>query len=599
MSEELVTNHRKHSLNVNSHDTGMFANASNFEISGGQFMVTASGEERNLTSTSDEEKKISEWLNAPDCLTNFTTAINKKTAGTGQWILSHPEYVMWRNSPNILWIKGKAGSGKTILSTTIIEDLRHHGKDNVCFHYFDSRDNSGAKSGYRGLLLSLIQQMSYHKQTIHSALQRLYESCRHGLSVAPPSNTELEICLNMILEEATPFIVLDAMDECCETVEVLNWLSSISNKLWIVVTSCHPPEGQLASVTGQITIDNPDSGIHEDIATYLQIQMQNHIFKGDLKTQVTTKLIEKSQGQFRWVDCQFKVLKRCATPKVVWRTLEKLPHDLEETYAQAVKKSMESEHNEDAHNLLLWLTYAFEPLSLNQVADILSIDLDEQVVDQRDLMDFKLHLVIDSNLVAIDTNNVVQLAHYSVKEFLIKSSKYTQTLGLFEINEQLAHHNISQACIIYILQLKNDFLMDDQSWPSFPLVHYASKYWIDHMKALNVLSSNDALYNLAMKILNEESPQFITWSEIYEFYEKWKDINYNSEEILHKVASTIQKEHYIGGKPLYYAAICSHKNLVEFLVSNNQNLDAQGGTYGSCQRLVPHNTRYQASRLPT
>lgn len=80
---------------------------------------------------------------------------------------------------------------------------------------------------------------------------------------------------------------------------------------------------------------------------------------------------------------------------------------MEETYAQAVKKSMESEHREDVHNLLLWLTYTFEPLSQNQVADILSIDLEQQVVDQRNLMDFKLHLVIDSNLVAVDTNNVV------------------------------------------------------------------------------------------------------------------------------------------------------------------------------------------------
>lgn len=63
------------------------------------------------------------------------------------------------------------------------------------------------------------------------------------------------------------------------------------------MTSRHLPEGQAATIARQITLDHSDSGIHQDIVTYLQIQMQVHSFKGDLKTQVTTKLMEKSQGQ--------------------------------------------------------------------------------------------------------------------------------------------------------------------------------------------------------------------------------------------------------------------------------------------------------------
>ncbi|KIK64475.1 hypothetical protein GYMLUDRAFT_414853 [Collybiopsis luxurians FD-317 M1] len=80
----------------------MFSNARDFTIYGGQFTVT----------TRDEVRDIRDWLQAPDCSANRADAANKKAEGTGQWILSHPEYQKWKGQPSILWIQGKAGSGK-------------------------------------------------------------------------------------------------------------------------------------------------------------------------------------------------------------------------------------------------------------------------------------------------------------------------------------------------------------------------------------------------------------------------------------------------------------------------------------------------------
>ncbi|KAE9389011.1 hypothetical protein BT96DRAFT_414255 [Gymnopus androsaceus JB14] len=113
--------------------SSMFGNASHFEIHGSQFIVMSI----------DEEQKIQNWLNAPNCFFNYTSAVNKKTAGTGTWIMNHPKYIRWKCSPSLLWIQGKAGSGKTVLSTTIIEDLSSTVSNVVLCHYFDFRDNSG------------------------------------------------------------------------------------------------------------------------------------------------------------------------------------------------------------------------------------------------------------------------------------------------------------------------------------------------------------------------------------------------------------------------------------------------------------------------
>ncbi|KAE9389600.1 hypothetical protein BT96DRAFT_926465 [Gymnopus androsaceus JB14] len=84
----------------------MLPNASHFAIHGGTFTIVST----------DEKEKIRKWLDAPDCATNFQVADDKRAEGTGEWILNHLEYVKWKQNSGKLWIQGKAGSGKTILS---------------------------------------------------------------------------------------------------------------------------------------------------------------------------------------------------------------------------------------------------------------------------------------------------------------------------------------------------------------------------------------------------------------------------------------------------------------------------------------------------
>ncbi|KAJ3834313.1 hypothetical protein F5878DRAFT_630859 [Lentinula raphanica] len=60
--------------------------------------------------SSDEEKKLHDWLYAPDCSINYLIALNKRVAGTGQWIFKDPTYLKWKEEGSILWIQGQTGS---------------------------------------------------------------------------------------------------------------------------------------------------------------------------------------------------------------------------------------------------------------------------------------------------------------------------------------------------------------------------------------------------------------------------------------------------------------------------------------------------------
>ncbi|KIK62201.1 hypothetical protein GYMLUDRAFT_553018 [Collybiopsis luxurians FD-317 M1] len=113
-------------ITVNS--GSVFPHASGFTVINSKFIVISN----------NEKEKIQKWLNAPDCTINFQVADDKRTEGTGQWILNHPEYIKWKQSPSVLWIQGKGAPEK------------------VWYHYFDLRDNTDQKSTFRGYLLSLL-----------------------------------------------------------------------------------------------------------------------------------------------------------------------------------------------------------------------------------------------------------------------------------------------------------------------------------------------------------------------------------------------------------------------------------------------------------
>ncbi|KAJ3966505.1 hypothetical protein EV361DRAFT_564145 [Lentinula raphanica] len=155
---------------------GMFHYAHDFVIERGNFNVLHGNSMIYYYFINQVDEKPKEWLVAPNCLVNHATASKKakKVKGTGQWILEDETYLRWKQNRDILWIEGKSGSGKTFLMTSIINNLSA-GDDSslVIYHYFDIRDNTRAKTSYRGFLLFLLLQFGARDKKIGSELKSL------------------------------------------------------------------------------------------------------------------------------------------------------------------------------------------------------------------------------------------------------------------------------------------------------------------------------------------------------------------------------------------------------------------------------------------
>lgn len=81
------------------------------------------------------------WYSAPDATHEHIAACGKKYPGTGMWLIKSSQFSNWLTNENsVIWLKGSAGSGKSILcSTAIHAALRHRGYNRgigIAFFYF-------------------------------------------------------------------------------------------------------------------------------------------------------------------------------------------------------------------------------------------------------------------------------------------------------------------------------------------------------------------------------------------------------------------------------------------------------------------------------
>ncbi|KAF9063553.1 hypothetical protein BDP27DRAFT_1367948 [Rhodocollybia butyracea] len=269
----------------------MFPNASELTVNNSQYII------KNYHSWNTKDvPDVRTWLEAPDPSTNFVAACDKKTAGTGDWILSHSEYVQWRQSrAGILWIQGKVGSGKTILSTTIIKDLQADPALGCYYYYFDNCDNSKTKTTARGLLQSLLLQMATSSRSVHPALHAHFTKCKRGQ--LEPTTEDLGTTLAAVVKDLnSAFLVLDAMDECIEVNNVFKHLAHIKDNLCIAVTSQSLAETSY-DVSGNIHLDDAQYAFQQDVHKYLQDQFGQHKIKQELFTEIVDCLTQGAQGQ--------------------------------------------------------------------------------------------------------------------------------------------------------------------------------------------------------------------------------------------------------------------------------------------------------------
>ena len=177
----------------------------------------------------NEREKMHQWLSAPDPSLNHNKACEQRQATTGSWFIRSQQFTNWKANPDVLlWLHGIPGCGKTILSSTIIEDVFHQRHSNsaiaVVYFYFDFND--AEKQNHDNMLRSLITQLSIQSSSTPQALKILFSSCVNGKR-QPVIEALVTTFQQMVEDFDETFIIFDALDECKERQKLMELIEKI------------------------------------------------------------------------------------------------------------------------------------------------------------------------------------------------------------------------------------------------------------------------------------------------------------------------------------------------------------------------------------
>jgi len=253
---------------------------------------------------------------------------------------------------------------------------------------------------------------------------------------------------------------------------------------------------------------------------------------------------------------------------------------LDETYDR-ILSNIEPLYRPEVLHILQWLTCSLRPLSLEEVAEIVAFDSnnDSQFNCENRFAEPEEVLTLCSSLViSIDTNvdddkdsseegtigetfalkprvTVVRLAHFSVKEYLVSSRIRTGSAAFFSIDEKKSNAVIGDTSLSCLhLYDEASFAGTEDMSKEFPLTRYAAEYWRNHL-----LKNNGNVPPMAIQLfLSEKKLRY--WIALFDIDSR-KTYSIGASDI-HRIGISPES----AGSQLYYAVLTGLKDLVEALI---------------------------------
>ncbi|KAF5594283.1 ankyrin repeat [Fusarium pseudocircinatum] len=578
-------------------------------------LATESNRDIKSLSSNVQDDAILRWLNPADPSVDHNKARKAWHFGTGQWLLTSSQYLTWKSQrDSFLWLSGNSGTGKTVLSSTVIEDIQNSLRE-LCdsallYFYITFTDNR--KQSLEAILTSLISQLYYKCQKSRPPITSLFSQCGGGRS--EPNIEQLKSTFREMLSlTGEVFIVIDALDEyrnrSTQRDELFAWIESFGIEpvnTHLLVTS-RPENDIKASLE---TWANPGSIISmdtdivgRDISEYIRDVVTNsggfRRWDGHTSTldEIVHALTTKADGVFRWVALQLERLKDCITKEDVNTTLRTLPTSLEETYHRLLNE-LTSTRRKYVIRILQFLAYSDIPMELEAAVDALAINPTAPpgsrfVMEERMPFPAEISSLCSTLFVAVSGTHprhlrytfhfvdepilVLQLAHSSVKEF-ISSCSLSDFDGL--LTETFARLTITELCLVYFLEIDwslpdNELFdidwssSDDELLRSYHFIAFAAENWIQDASCP---SSRFHTFTQLSRDLFSNPTIFKRWRKIVGtiFYNQWGWFQNFVEE----------------QDQLFYASWSGDQNCVKMLIDSAAKGDSPAWNLGPALRFA-------------
>lgn len=394
------------------------------------------------------------------------TGVDKRYDDRCVWFIDDEKFENWATMSKdaILLLEGSKGTGKTTVMARAISEIL--GSDEVQFHgkklamfFFQKTEGDSSLLTAKGCLQSLVRQLSWNYTTasVERATEATYE--RFMKQLAGDTEWTTKECLEL-LKELIPgsetYIMIDGIDECKDSVGLLQNLSDLTLFLQEAAGDCQPLYMMLSGrqdlqistyFTDCISISTAPESSREDEKYYVKTEIAHRrelrpgslFFKSsDYTSRLERLLLINGKGLFRWIEMLIDVFekRRFETTDDIEDLFEELlqPHDrreMNDEYSRLLN-TLGPTNREAATKMLKLLAcdrtpYTLTPFGIKDNAFTLvnlaeAMNASDALKGRANWFAEGISSILAGFVTVKFTSAAVQIAHASVIDFLTSDS---------------------------------------------------------------------------------------------------------------------------------------------------------------------------------
>ncbi|KAF3009103.1 hypothetical protein E8E14_009642 [Neopestalotiopsis sp. 37M] len=419
--------------------------------------------------------------------------------GSGDWLLKDDTFTTWMDpgekSSRLLWLQGIPGAGKTALSSVVVDKTRRIGRVAYAFLSYTASDATSAMSIMHSLIFQLIADDGDMQTILCESISQSFEDSR---------GAALGIWNALLQSYAAPvYIIVDGLDEIHED-DRGDFIESIQNSLKecqnLMVCLSSRPESDLQDLLTQdastVRVNERNS---ESIAIFVNHWTSKWFRRNRVYDETKSRirkwlmpLASKANGGYwnhesiaTWADFEagmflyarvvLESIEYLNNEAEIGKELEVLPKNLDAaygfqfhfwelisannhfSYARILQRidDLPFPSREKARNVLGWVSCSPVPMTLQEIQQALSIDLDDRQGPTKFLGALPIQRLCGPIVEVAD--EYVQFVHFTVQEY-ITAPGVPGIIGFHESTLSLA-----LKCIAYLRQQHHDLELLDHT----------------------------------------------------------------------------------------------------------------------------------------
>ncbi|KAJ5982454.1 hypothetical protein N7451_012554 [Penicillium sp. IBT 35674x] len=547
----------------------------------------------------------------------------KKVEGTCLWALQSPEYIRWSESRcnDLLWVSADPGCGKSVLSRSIIEDCLEGSCPEVTICYFFFKDNDD-QNHLAIALCSVLHQLFWQRP--HLLRHAIPSWEKNGEKLRQEVDELWRIFTAAVLSNESCKIIclFDALDECREIdqdrlIEKLRSFHRLPRSpkqdIWLKFLVTSRPYDDIQNRFRAITDSFPhlhlkgeeeNDQIHQEIDLVVKMRVKELAERArlspDTVQRLEQQLLQMEHRTYLWlhlaIDDIRSTLEDSLRPSE--EEIQMIPQSVDEAYENILSRSPPRQVD-ITRKILQIIIAARRPLTTAEMAMALGIATSPQAqtAAKAGLEPSQIYKKLRRlcGLFVFINNSKIYLIHQTAREFLVRKSSSNSVNCLYSWTITDAEDHMAILCLRYLLMEDLEHNEYDPRSDIQSFLDYSAQYWPDHRRKMSLTQDQEAISQVR-QMYDVDRRRFSLWFPIFwkSIYPQWATppmtalqlASFNGHEqevgfLLSLGGKGINSTDGTGTYPIIWASLNGYKNIVQLLLENGAEVNAQGGKFGN------------------